>query len=127
MNIYIWILIFVIVFFAAMKLLKFLKNTTGTSNLTNLRKNQKEIKANGIAAQATVLSFKLRTGISRSLGPDKYRIVELSLQVNPSTDDSYQVNMEDLVLDMYIFRVQPDQTVNVKIDPNDNNNVVLDI
>lgn len=81
------------------------------------------LRSSGIAAQATVVAVQ-PTGKMMNYSP----VVGMTLDVTPPQGgDTYQVQIEQLVAQVNIPRVQPGATVPVKLNPSNPNDLVLDI
>ncbi len=81
-----------------------------------------KLRATGMAAQATVLEVQpTSTEIGNEL------VVVLTLEVDPPAGSPYEVQIKAAVHPVNIPRIQPNQKVPVKIDPDDPEHVALDI
>ncbi|MEZ4221117.1 MAG: hypothetical protein R3B13_09315 [Polyangiaceae bacterium] len=76
----------------------------------------------GIPASAQILSLS-DTGVTINDNPQ----VALALAIQSPHHGAYQVQTTSIISRLAIPRVQPGMTVPVKIDPQNPNNVVLDI
>ena len=86
------------------------------------RGRTKKLLATGTPAEATVLEVR-PTGVqvNNEFG------VQLALEVSPPSGSPYKVQLKAYVSPVHMPRVQPNQKVPVKIDPEDPEHVALDL
>ncbi len=82
----------------------------------------KKLLATGTPAEATVLEVR-PTGVevNNEFG------MQLTLEVSPPSGSPYKVHVKAYVSPVHMPRVQPNQKVSVKIDPQDPEHVALDL
>ncbi len=86
-----------------------------------IAKKQSSIRQDGVPARARILGLK-ETGARTNRNP----WVELELEIIRVGVDSYRVTTEALISTLAIPRVQPDCVIDVRVDPHDPQQIVIE-
>lgn len=109
-------LIFLIVWKRVSPLLKSAKGMIDGMSASN------QLLATGISADAKVLNVRPTNTMVNNMP-----VIEVTLEIQPKFGNVYQVIIKSVIHQIHIPRVQPMANVPVKIDPNNPNNVVLNL
>jgi hypothetical protein len=99
---------------------RFVGNIMGSIN--KAQQNTAQLLATGEPAQAKVLQLA-DTGMKINYDP----VVQIVLEVTSPSRGTYQAQVQSLVPMIKLSQLQPGQTVQVKIDPMNPNNVAVDL
>jgi hypothetical protein len=91
-------------------------------NLNKANQVTQQLLMTGVPATATVMQLQ-DGGMRVNDNP----MVNVMLQINSTQFGNYQTVVQSIVPMIRLAQVQPGQTVNVKIDPNNPQNVALDL